>query len=312
MLHEAYLPNPRLTPFIRCYFHIRVDSGEFHFPADGCPGLLINLKDPFLLGFHRARLDQFHGCRLFGSPTRNMLTRHVTGQTELLAVKFRPGQLPRFFDLPANELTDTCVSIQHLWGIFGRELQERFLEAKNLQQLIHLLDDALINRLTRKTDHDSRIFAALQTIFDCHGQVQIMQLASRLNLGRRQFERRFGAAVGLPPKRMCRIVRFLNVFSTLQATPRPDWADLAIASGYSDQAHLIRECNYFTGRSPVAYLEKCSSLEHTVLGTTDGMSHLFNTVPVSSAIKRKDFPATSEKEETDERIMHSGQSPQAR
>lgn len=57
-----------------------------------------------------------------------------------------------------------------------------------------------------------------------------------------------------------------------------DWADLAISSGYSDQAHLIRECKYFTGHSPLSYLKNRSSLEHAVTGSADTMSHFFNTL----------------------------------
>jgi hypothetical protein len=105
--YQVYAPHPRLKPYNRSYFHIHVTDGEFLFPADGCPGLIINLKDPFFLGFDDGQVTAFSGCRLFGASTRRMLTRHQTGQTELLAVKLYPGQIPRFFGIPANELTNS-------------------------------------------------------------------------------------------------------------------------------------------------------------------------------------------------------------
>ncbi len=280
MTHEEFLPNTSLKPYIRSYFHISVTSGGFHFPADGCPGLIINLGDPFSLGFKQGNLAKFAGCRLFGSSTRNLLTKHQAGQTDLLAVKFHPGQLPRFFNLPAIELTDTSASIHTLWGKFGKELEQKFCETKNVSKIIRLLDSVFIKRLSNYKAYDDRISVALNTISFCKGQVRIEELASGLNLSRRHFERRFSDFVGLTPKRMCRITRFLNVFSSIKAIPRCDWADLAIASGYSDQAHLIRECKYFTAHSPLSYLKDRSSLEHAVMGTTDIMSHFFNTTAV--------------------------------
>lgn len=82
---NVYAPHPRLGPHIRCYFHIRVTGVGFHFPTDGCPGLIVNLKDPFLLGFHEKEARPFAECRLFGASTRQMHTHHQTGQTEPLA-----------------------------------------------------------------------------------------------------------------------------------------------------------------------------------------------------------------------------------
>lgn len=109
MYHKEFSPNSILSPFIRSYFYIRAQSGRFHFPADGCPGLIINIGEPFLLGAKNDDLKVFSGCRLFGAFTRNLLTNH-TDQTDLVAVKFMPGQFTRFFEVPVNELTDTSTA----------------------------------------------------------------------------------------------------------------------------------------------------------------------------------------------------------
>jgi hypothetical protein len=150
MYHEDFLPSTSLKTYIRNYFFISVKYGKFHFPADGCPGLIINLGDPFLLGFEQGHLTKFAGCRLFGSSTRNLLTKHMMGQTDLLAVKFNPGQLPRFFNVPAIELTDTSASIHTLLGRFGKEMEQKFYETKNVSKTIKLLDNIFIKLLSRE------------------------------------------------------------------------------------------------------------------------------------------------------------------
>jgi AraC-like DNA-binding protein len=209
-------------------------------------------------------------------------------------VKFNPGQFTRFFNVPAIELTDTSASIQALWGKFGKEMEQRFLETKDILQILRLLDDTFINSLSNEIPPDTRISGALNTIWSCNGQVCIEELAGELNFSRRHLERCFLDHIGLTPKRMCRIVRFLSVFSSVKTILKLDWADLASVSGYSDQAHLIRECKYFTGHSPLSYLKNRSSLEHAVMGTTDTMSHSFNTTKDSSTMilqKHKSKPS---------------------
>lgn len=282
MYYEDFSPHASLTPFIRRYFYISVKHGTFHFPADGCPGLIINLGEPFLLGFEQGHLTKIVGCRLFGSQTRNLLTKHMAKQTRLLAVKFNPGQLTRFFNIPAIELTDTSASLQALWGNFGKEVEHRLLETKSVLNRLRLLDNTFQNRLFNRNGFDARISAALHAVWRSSGRVRIRELAGKLELSPRHLDRRFLDCVGLTPKRMCRIVRFLGVFSFMNAIGNPDWADLAIASGYSDQAHLVRECKYFTGHSPGSYVKNRSSLVRAIIGTADTMSHFFNTTGISS------------------------------
>jgi len=60
--------------------------------------------------------------------------------------------------------------------------------------------------------------------------------------------------VGLTPKLYCRVQRFQQVLRLLD-TGRPfDWANVALACGYYDQAHFIRDFRAFSGLSPTTYL----------------------------------------------------------
>jgi hypothetical protein len=59
MYHQKFPPDASLKPYIRSYHLIGLDSGDFLFPADGCPGLIVNLGDPFLLGFEEGRSPEF-------------------------------------------------------------------------------------------------------------------------------------------------------------------------------------------------------------------------------------------------------------
>jgi AraC-like DNA-binding protein len=78
-------------------------------------------------------------------------------------------------------------------------------------------------------------------------------LGAALAVSERQLRRRFEVAVGYGPKTLQRILRFRQVLDQLATTsPAPDLADLAIRSGYADQAHLTRETTRLAGRPPAA------------------------------------------------------------
>jgi len=48
----------------------------------------------------------------------------------------------------------------------------------------------------------------------------------------------------------CRIMRLRKLLPQLKMPQEPDWADLALAGGFSDQAHLIHECVALAGVTP--------------------------------------------------------------
>ena len=65
--------------------------------------------------------------------------------------------------------------------------------------------------------------------------------------------------MGLAPKLFCRIQRFNNVFGVL-GKPSCNWVDTAIACGYYDQAHLIRDCKELSGNTPSILLAEDADL----------------------------------------------------
>jgi len=65
----------------------------------------------------------------------------------------------------------------------------------------------------------------------------------------------FRREVGLTPKVFCRAQRFQAALRRIEEDRRPPrWAGLAVACGYSDQAHLVRELRAFSGYTPTEYL----------------------------------------------------------
>jgi transcriptional regulator GlxA family with amidase domain len=60
--------------------------------------------------------------------------------------------------------------------------------------------------------------------------------------------------VGITPKLYCLLLRLSQVLRQIASGAPVDWADVALACGYYDQAHLVHEFREFCGLSPGSYL----------------------------------------------------------
>ena len=80
--------------------------------------------------------------------------------------------------------------------------------------------------------------------------------ARHCGLARRQFERRFKECTGFPPALFQRIARFQRTYRMLEDGTATSLTDIALAGGYFDQSHFIREFKRFSGLNPRDYFIK--------------------------------------------------------
>jgi len=101
-------------------------------------------------------------------------------------------------------------------------------------------------------------------------QGRIGQLSRCIGISERQLHRRFSAAIGYGPKMFQSVLRFQRLLKTARATgPEQSLADLAVSTGYADQAHMTRDVHRFASLRPTELLRSSES--------TLQMSDLFKT-----------------------------------
>lgn len=86
------------------------------------------------------------------------------------------------------------------------------------------------------------------------GGVRIGDLAGHVGWSRRHLGERFRSELGLSPKAAARVLRFERALSHLERSDTRRLADVAVACGYVDQAHLTREWRALAGLPPAAWL----------------------------------------------------------
>ena len=81
-----------------------------------------------------------------------------------------------------------------------------------------------------------------------HGQLNITALAAEIGVSERQLERLFHERLGVTPKHYARVVRLEHAISQLPHFGTQ--ADVAAATGYADESHLLRDFRALSGVTP--------------------------------------------------------------
>jgi AraC-like DNA-binding protein len=167
---------------------------------------------------------------------------------EYLGVHFRTGQAPRLTDAGPSELTNAHIDVARIGGERADSVADRLCALPDLASRQRVLEDLL--RDLPPLARDPRCREAALLLERSGGRLRVDDLAVRLGLHVRSFERRFVEHLGLPPKRLARLVRLRHVLGRLHSRDYATLADLAHACGYADQAHMTRDFKALTGRTP--------------------------------------------------------------
>jgi AraC-like DNA-binding protein len=83
--------------------------------------------------------------------------------------------------------------------------------------------------------------------------VSVEALVTLSGLGKRQLQRLFNEYVGVSPKWVINRYRLHEAMAQLQSGQPVIWTELALALGYFDQSHFIRDFRRLLGRTPAEY-----------------------------------------------------------
>lgn len=268
MRHAEYPAPPELAHLVRCVWVF-----EGHFDAahderivpDGCPELILHFGTPYREphGVGTSTRWQLQSALLLAGNLTRALRLRAEGTVGVLGIRLWPQAVAHFTNAPVASTLDMRLPLRHALLARWREELARGGDEARLALVPHLM--AALARHTPR--HDAAVNLAVASIFTSRGQVAPETLARDSGLSLRQLERRLLAATGLGPKPLASLVRFRAVFDELEAQAPSPWLSAALAAGYFDQPHMIREFRRYAGLSPKAYLANAGRLATALVST---------------------------------------------
>ncbi len=236
--YQEFPPSPKFEAHVECFWSHRTDGPvrNFHVFPDGCTDII----------FEQPARD-YGGLAIVGTMTRAQAFDIPAGHSTF-GVRFRPGMAARLLRVPGSVAVDQSIALADAWKAAAvRELLGHLASSRSPRDAIarfeaSLADPAPLDPVER----------SLAWLAECGGQVSMDELADAASLSPRQFRRICLERTGLSPKHLARVLRFRRAAKDAGGRQR-DWADIAVASGYYDQAHLINEFKELAGVSPAQF-----------------------------------------------------------
>jgi AraC-like DNA-binding protein len=234
-------PPPRLAQYIECYWFHEEHPGATANPIlpDGCADLLFTTQN-----------GQPAGLTVVGLMTAPLTLAPNPGRS-FFAARFRPGMAASFIP-EAALLNDRVEPLETFWGTRARAISDRLAESLTPELMADTMNAAL-----RPLEPPGPTHRALCRLTD--SDIPLNTLPAHAGLSERHFRRTCLERAGVSPKYMRRILRFrkaVNRLSSIGArSAQPNWAQFALACGYYDQAHMIREFQEFASCAPGRFVQ---------------------------------------------------------
>ena len=220
--------------------------------------LVISFAAPFSIALgrtpHRGDAIASFAAGLFAGP----VVMDSPGSAECVQVNFTPAGALRFFGLPLSEIADAMVTLDDLGDRAISGLRERLGAEPDPARRLDRVEAFVLARIRAGAPADPEIAWAYRRIVETGGRVRIAGLAEEIGCSRKHLFARFRRDIGLAPKTVARMARFQGALALSSRIAAPDWADVAAACGYADQAHLTREFAEMAGASPAAWLRRAA------------------------------------------------------
>lgn len=237
MVAEGFTPSPELRSRVTA-IHVLEQSGDsVVFPS--CKAVLGVQCE----GSVKAEGQLLSQAGVTGLQQRTRTYSYQDGTRSLL-VMFTPQGL-HCLGVPAHELSNRNVALTDL---FPRTVMEPLFEKLSTSSEPRARV-AVIERWLGSLPfaRDPRITYAIERL-SSENPPSIGALAKELELSERQLARRFLERVGVSPKHFAKLARFERILPLMASAKTLTHA--AVAAGYYDQSHFVRDFQSFTGVAP--------------------------------------------------------------
>lgn len=173
----------------------------------------------------------------------------LQGRMAGLSVALTAAAARAVLGAPVRSLRGQAVGLADFWGPEAGCFGDRIAQALDLRQMAETLWHGLRRRLQQSgfsADDGQRTLRLTAAV--ARGDAP-----DRIGLGERRLQQLCAEHLGLSPREHRRLMRWHGLLRGLRRVDRPDWAVLALAHGWYDQAHMLRDFRVFAGMTPTAF-----------------------------------------------------------
>lgn len=255
-MYQLRQPAEVLRPYVEHYWFVEASAGvdvdiRVDVFVDGRADLIFNFGVPYaraVIGGERRELrdSNFDAQRLV--PIRI----EQRGRVRTTGVRFHLGGVAPFTRQTLRTFTGSTPPPDAVFGADARALELALGREIDFDVQAQMLDDFFLRALERTSSFDT-FKRALQGALESRGTASVDDMAASAGVSARQLDRLFAKHLGIPPKTLAKVLRFQVALSALMGDPGCTLAEVALESGYFDQAHFIKDFRRMSGGVPRGY-----------------------------------------------------------
>jgi len=257
-------PTKELSPYIKHYLFLDSEgtaSKKLRLFSDGNTGMVLTFGGNLISNTHSTSTLNYPNSFLYGqiSMFRDL---YLAEKTSIIIIVFQPYGFNHLLGISANEMRESIIAAEDIFGSKNSLLYEKLSEASYLETKIQILNAFFIKQAAKKNlSNQNLIHPTLNYILKNKGAVTVNHLVKYTGYSERHIERIFKECIGLNPKKFGNIVKlhfFLNLLK--YKSRQSNFTNLCYEAGYADQSHLIKEFKKHTGITPTQYLNNTNRL----------------------------------------------------
>ncbi len=244
-MYREYSPDIRLSHLIEAYW---IADGVVEKPftqqiiPDGCVDIIFDFKN-------------WKDAQLVGTKTSLFEFSYQVGSIQMMGIRFTPGGITAFTHIPVFEFTNQSITFPFSETLLDHFFYEQLSDKERMQDRIAYINQYFLNRLHQLYMCDNRITHAISFILNSKGQTTVSQIAEKVCLGERHFERRFREVVGISPKLFSNVIRFRFTCQYIGHHAKTSLSDISVLCGYYDLAHMNKDFRRFGNFSPAGLMD---------------------------------------------------------
>jgi AraC-like DNA-binding protein len=280
--------EPGLRDYVHGYF-----ASEGFLPSTLHERHLPSLEVPIVLNFaepHRSidpsdpkRTTEHRSAWVIALQHHHQL-REAFGARDFMVIRFTPIGAQMLLQTPMDLLTDRTLALEEIDGRFARLLTAHAEATHGWAARFDIVENIIAGRLASAPPPPPSLLPSWRTLQESPIHLDLARLPAEVGCSRRHLIAQFHTYFGMAPKTIARIRRFnlaveavnrlgrrdplsypegkpyldfqaVSTVRTATKTAMP-WADLALDCGYYDQSHFINEFRFFSGLTPLEFLDR--------------------------------------------------------
>jgi AraC-like DNA-binding protein len=238
--HERFLPNAQTAALVEHYWSV-----SWNVP--GAPIVAATLPHPSVHVVFEPGKTALSGVH------RTRFARTLEGRSFAFGIKFRPASFQALCRRDVSELTDRVVDPRTIFGRSFGPLEAEIFRTGSARERAKAADGYPRRRMPIIDATAQALNALVEGVARNPASARVDLLAKQFGTTVRTLQRLFKRYIGVSPKWVIARYRIHEALALAESQPGTPWSVVALETGYSDQAHFIRDFKALVGETPQTY-----------------------------------------------------------